>query len=97
MKLPQRLPLDQMQVNWATIIEPVISNPANNSLILPNISLAAGSNTVNHLLGRKLSGWKTTRVRASVTLYDTQDTNPTPQLTLVLVASAPAVIDLEVY
>ncbi len=97
MKLPQGLPQVQQENTWATIIEPFLNNPPNNSLILPNISLTAGSNVINHRLGRKLSGWKTTRVRANVTLYDTQDDNQTPQLTLVLVASAPAVIDVEVF
>jgi len=97
MKLPQRLPLDQMQVNWASIIEPVISNPANNSIILPNVTLAVGTNIISHRLGTKLAGWKTTRVRAATTIYDIQDQNSTPQLTLLLVASAPAVVDLEVF
>jgi hypothetical protein len=82
---------------WASILNPFLSNPANNSLILENVSLAAGANVVNHKLGRKLSGWKTTRVRASATIYDTQDSNQTPQLTLQLVSSADVVVDLEVF
>ncbi len=97
MKLPQKLPLDQMQSVWASKIEPIISKPQNDSIILKSIPLAVGTNTINHLLGRNLQGWKPTRVRASATLYDLQDTNPTPQLTLVLVASAAVVIDLEVF
>lgn len=97
MKLPQQLPQIQMESAWASAIEPFLNNPANNSLILSNISLVAGSNTINHRLGRRLVGWKTTRVRSNVTLFDTQDSNQTPQLTLVLVASAPAVVDIEVF
>ena len=97
MALPKKLPLDQMQTTWATALDPIIKNPANNSIFLKNIALVAGVNVINHKLGAKLSGWKTTRVRAAATFYDVQDTNPTPALTLMLVSSAPVVIDLEVF
>lgn len=95
--LPQRLSLTQMQNTWATQLDPVIANPTVNNLVLKNISLVTGTNVINHKLGRVLQGWKPTRIRASATMYDTQDTNQTPQLTLVLVASAPVVVDLEVF
>lgn len=95
--LPQRLSLTQMQNTWATQLDPIIANPTVNNLILKNIALVTGTNVINHRLGRVLQGWKPTRIRASATMYDTQDTNQTPQLTLVLVASAPVVVDLEVF
>lgn len=95
--LPQRLPLYQMQVNWAQQLDPIISNPLNNSLILQKISLKTGINVVNHKLGRRLAGWNPTRVRAAANFYDQQDTNQTPDLTLVLVSSADVVIDLLVF
>lgn len=97
MRLPQKMSWDMSSTPWATAIEPVINNPANNSIILKNISLVSGTNVINHKLGQKLVGWKTTRVRALATIYDTQDSNPTPTLTLILVASAPVTIDLEVF
>ncbi len=95
--LPLRLPLEQMQVQWSQQLNPVIANPILNNVILKNVSLTTGTNVINHLLGRNLQGWKPTRVRALASLYDLQDTNQTPQLTLVLVASAPVIIDLEVF
>lgn len=95
--LPQRLPLDRMQVAWAQQLDPIIINPIINNLILKNVSLIAGTNVINHLLGRNLQGWNPTRVRAAATIYDLQDSNQTPQLTLVLVASAPVVVDLSVF
>lgn len=95
--LTQRLPLTQMQHNWAQDLNPIISNPLNSQLILKNVSLVAGLNTINHLLQKNLQGWNPTRVRSAVTIYDQQDTNPTPQLTLILFASAPAIIDLAVF
>lgn len=97
MKLPQKLPLDQMATTWASAIEPVLNNPPNVSSLLKNVSLVAGYNTISHRLGRKLEGWILTRLRASATIYDDQDNNPNPQLTLILIASAPVVVDLELF
>jgi hypothetical protein len=91
------LPFQLMQNQWGSILNPVINNPANNSLLLKNISLASGDNTINHKLGRNLQGWKVVRQRASATIYDKQDSNPMQNLTLVLNASGAVVIDLEVF
>lgn len=96
-KLPKQLTLDQLQTKWPAIIDPITTNPANNSIILPNISLIVGANVINHKLGRKLQGWRTSRVRAVCSLYDTQDTNQMPELTLNLVSNAVVTVDLEVY
>ncbi len=96
-KLPQRLPIMQMQQQWASIIDPILSNPTNNSSVLKNISLVLGANVVPHKLGQPLQGWIITRQRALASVYDTQDTNQMPDLTLNLVASAPVVVDLMVF
>jgi len=95
--LPRKLSWDMAQDRWATIIEPVVAQPFNQGLILKNVSLVAGANVVNHKLGRNLTGWNPTRIRASATIFDTQDSNQTPQLTLNLVASANVVVDLLVF
>lgn len=95
--LPQKLPLDLMQTQWASQLNPVIDNPLSKPIVLKNVLLSTGTNTINHKLGQKLQGWFATRVRSSVTLYDQQDNNQTPNLTLVLIASAPASIDLAVF
>lgn len=86
-----------MQNSWASILDPIITNPANLSIILKNVSLASGDNVINHKLGRKLQGWKIVRQRASATLYDKQDANQSPQLTLALNASGAVVVDIEVF
>lgn len=96
-KLPQQLNLQAMQNRWAAILDPILSNPTNNSSILKSVSLVTGANVVNHKLGQPLQGWIISRIRAAATIYDTQDTNQTPQLTLNLVASAPVVVDLVVF
>ncbi len=95
--LPQKQTLEQLQPKWAAILNPIVKNPSNNASILQNISLATGSNTVNHKLGQPLQGWYIVRQRAAATVYDTQDSNQTPNLTLTLTASAPVVVDLAVF
>lgn len=86
-----------MQTGWAQQLNPVIELPLNKGIILSNVVLTTGSNTVNHKLGRKLQGWVITRIRSNATVYDTQDLNNTPQLNLLLTASGNVTVDLLVF
>lgn len=86
-----------LQNKWAAILNPIISAPQNNSLILKNVQLSVGDNSIDHRLGRTLQGWKIVRQRAAASIYDKQDTNQTPQLTLKLNSSAAVSVDLEVF
>lgn len=89
--------LGQMQNQWAAILNPLLTNPANATVLLKSVSLTTGTNSVNHLLGRPLIGWNIVRQRSSATFYDQQDTNPTPEVTLTLVSSANCVVDIQVF
>lgn len=90
--------LQLLQNAWATQLNPLLANPALKSLVLKGVSLASGSNTINHLLGRKLQGWSIVRQRGvAASVYDNQDSNQLPQLTLVLVSSAPVNVDILVF
>lgn len=89
--------LSLLQTKWKGELDPLLAKPEAQSLILKEISLSSGSNTVNHLLGRKLQGWKVVRQRASASIYDTQDSNQMPELTLLLTSNNPVVVDLEVF
>lgn len=97
MNLPQGLTLDALANKWAAILNPVIANPSIQSLILKNIVLTPGSNTINHLLGRELVGWRIIRVNRAVTFFDSQDSNPHPDLTLILTPSGPVTASIEVF
>lgn len=97
MLLPKGLSLSLLQTKWASLIDPFLSNPSLSSIILPDISLVSGSNSINHTLGRKLLGWRVIRIQGSATLYDQQGSNPMPELTLVLVSNANVVVSLEVF
>lgn len=95
-KTPDRI-LSQLQTQWAKLINPVVNNPTSNSLILSNVLLVSGDNVIDHKLGRELIGWEVVRIRSAASLYDTQDTNQYPELTLALHASAPVSVDLLVF
>lgn len=95
--LARNLPLSQLITKWAAQLNPILKNPTVNNLLLKNIQLSTGVNVINHKLSRKLQGWNPTRIRSAATFYDQQDTNQTPELTLVLVSSADVIIDLEVF
>jgi len=88
---------NQLQNNIFSGLTLLLKNPMSKGSFLKNIVLTTGSNVVPHGLGRALQGWMSTRVRASATFYDTQDTNPNPDKTLVLVSSANVTVDLFVF
>lgn len=97
-KLPQQIDWDMASNRWASMIEPFLNNPTLNTVLLPNIPLTTGANTINHRLGRPLKGWYITRIRnAPATFYDTQDSNPIPTRTLTLNSSADVIVDIVVF
>lgn len=89
--------LSMMETQWKSQLDPLLAKPTSQSSILKKVSLVSGSNTINHLLGRDLQGWKITRQRAAASIYDNQDSNQSPNLTLILVSSASVVVDIEVF
>lgn len=89
--------LSQMQTQWSSQLNPMLGNPSLSIRILKNVKLSMGSNTINHLLGKDLTGWRIVRIRAAATIFDTQDSNARPELTLILVSDSPVTIDLEVF
>lgn len=97
MQLPKNQSLNMMQQQWASILDPLLANPSNSSLILPNVLLSNGTTVVNHKLGQALQGWSIVRQRGLASIYDQQDSNQTPALTLVLVSNAAVSVDLEVF
>lgn len=89
--------LSMMETQWSSQLNPILAAPNVAPAILKKVSLVTGSNTINHLLGVALQGWRIVRLRANVSVYDGQDSNPTPTQTLILISSGPVVIDLEVF
>lgn len=89
--------VNQLQDNIRTSLAPILQNPVVMGQVLQSVPLTTGANSVNTLLNRTLQGWFIVRQRAAASVYDTQDSNATPQTTLNLVSSADVVIDLYVF
>jgi hypothetical protein len=86
-----------LQNIWSALINPFLNSPSLQTVLLKDIKLSTGSNSVNHKLSRKLQGWYIVRQRASASIYDEQDNNQNPDLTLALVSSANVTVDLVVF
>lgn len=90
--------LGRLQTRWKASLDPLVDLPLLQGVLLKNVSLQSGANVVDHRLGRAPQGYLVTRVQGAATsLYDTQAANPRPQLTLNLVSSAAATVDLWVF
>lgn len=89
--------LQLLQDTWGAQLNPLLAKPTSNSSILKNVKLVTGTNVINTLLGRPLQGYKIVRQRAQASIYDVQDGNQTPSLTLLLVSDNPVSIDLEIF
>lgn len=96
-KLPQQLPWERAQTVWAQAINPALSCPLVKGQLLKDVELSNGQTVINHLLGRKLQGWFIVGIDAAATVYDSQATNQTPQLTLVLNSNAVCTANLWVF
>ena len=88
---------NQLQQNIITSINPLIKNPLNSGQILQDVKLAVGTNVIPTGLNRKLQGWFTVRQRALANIYDNQDSNNNPGVTLILISDAQVKVDLYVF
>jgi len=96
-RLPQQLPFEQLQPKWAAAINPVLANPIVNGLMLSNVALTTGTNSINHKLGRNLQGWFIVGINGPAQIYDTQASNQMPQLTLNLTSDSDVICNIWVF
>lgn len=89
--------LSLLQTTWSSALNPLLSNSANQTLVLPNVALTVGSNVINHRLGKNLTGWSIIRQRGPASIWDLQDTNSMPTLTLILETDTAVTVDIEVW
>ena len=83
-----------MQTTWGSQLNPLLAAPLSSTVLLKNVVLAPGSNTINHLLGRVPQGWFVVDVTNSVTIYRSQPFN---NLTLTLTSSGATTVSLMVF
>src|ERR1700689_4122670 len=89
--------INSLQANIQDSIQPMVQLIQNDSLILKNVSLkqAVSPNMISHTLGRVPVKWNI-MAHGAATIYDTQATNKSPQLTLNLMTSADVLVDIEI-
>lgn len=95
--LSQSRELSSMQTTWASQINPVLDNAITQGILLQNVDLVIGTNSIDHHLGHKVRGWIITRKRGPANIYDTDATNPLALLKLNLVSDAIVSVDLYVF
>lgn len=89
--------LNKIQDYVAAAIESLSSSEILDGLMLKNVQLVSGLNTISHKLGRPLLGWLVVRKRANIDIWDSQDTNSQASKTLNLQSSGTVSIDLYVF
>ena len=79
---------------WSAELNPVITNPLNNVIILKNINLSTGANVINTGLQDVQQGWFIVDINAPITVYRS---SPFSKLTMSLTCSGPAVANIGVF
>lgn len=89
----QRVMQDNITSAFNDLIKPQI-----NSILLENIELTTEEVLVEHLLGKKVRGWKITSKSANANIWDSiKSTNVDLTKYLPLTASAVVTVDIEVF
>lgn len=86
--------VNQLQQNIKQAVEPLLTNPVNNGVLLTNISLSSGTNTIQHGLGRTMQGWMVADVTSAATIYRSAQFSST---TLTLTSSAATTVNLYIF
>lgn len=86
--------LSKLQTKWKSILDPVIASPMVGVSVLPNISLANGTNVINHKLGQMQQGWFLVDIQGVATVYRNAPFNA---LTLSLHSSAAVTVSIGVF
>jgi predicted RNA binding protein YcfA (HicA-like mRNA interferase family) len=89
--------INRIQDNTGKAINQLSNNALVSGSVLTSQALKAGDNTINHKLGKTLSGWFIVRQRGSASIYDKQDGNSSPAQTLILNSSADVTVDIYVF
>ena len=92
--LSPKLPWELANPKWAAELNPIIGNPMTNMRILSNVTLASGTNVINHGLGRTQQGWVIVDIQGAATVYRNAAFN---NATLSLDASTGVIVSIGVF
>ena len=88
--------INDVQNNIAQCLNQITNKDQLDSVIIKNIVLFPGVvNNVSHNLSRTLQGWYVVRTHGSYNqVWDNQDANPSPNLTVWLLTPIQVTVDL---
>lgn len=92
----QSTDLNRVQDNVEEVLRS-LRTPLSDSLLLTDIALNSGDNTIAHKLNRVLQGWIVVSRSSSAVIYDKQSTNTLKNRFLILNASSAVVVSLIVF
>jgi hypothetical protein len=95
--LSTKLSFPDMLTKWSSQLNPLLASPVANPSIISSIACVNGDNVISHKLGQTLTGYIVILNSASATFFDKQNTNPSPDRTLILNSSAATTISLLVF
>lgn len=86
--------LSMLQTRWSSILNPIISSPLSDAILLTDIPISFGDNSINHTLGQPIVGYIVVRINGPTTLYDKDSS--TPNLTFILNSSSNQMINVDI-
>lgn len=92
--LSPNLPWNLANPKWAQEINPVLLNPLNSVVVIPNVVLTPGVNVINTGLQQMQQGWFLVDQQGTATIYRSAPFN---SLTLTLTSSASVTVSLGVF
>jgi len=88
----------QLQDATDTVFKDISDRQIVDGNILEGIEITGGTpKVIDHKLGRELIGWQVVRKNVTTDIWDSQDTNATPILNLILNATNTVTISLWVF
>lgn len=82
------------QTKWKSALDPITANPLIDGILLQNVLLTNGANTINHKLQRNPKGWILVDTTAAISLWRTLPFN---NLSLNLFCNGDATVSLWVF
>lgn len=96
-RTPDRV-LNAVQEGIQSAFRPLIAKEILDGVLLVGVGVTAGTPLIlSHTLARTLQGWIVVGRNANAVVWDSQATNPTPERTLILNASATVTLNLWVF
>ena len=90
--------VNQLQENVEQVLSPIVDKEILDGILIKDVQLITGQlNKINHLLGKRLTGYTVVRQNANATIWDSQDLSLSQSRTLTLNCSANVKISLWVF